>query len=144
MRFMLAVFTFCMLAGCLEFGKDYGLDASTFDAKAMKRVEGLTGLNLPPGSKGLHMYCWESGIDPAMIAKVEIPAEAVPKLAGQIETLQSSDYSIASPPKDHAWWNPSAMKIRIQRSVFESGRGLRIILGEENGRWMLLVWWHTT
>ncbi len=123
---------------------DYHLDEQSFDAEALKVVEGTTGILLPAGSRGLNMSYKGYAIDPSLMAKVEIPGASQEILAKHIEQMQSfGDIECFESRNKLSWWNLSEATIHVKRSVATSdppGRGC-IFLCEENGRWILYVDW---
>ncbi len=128
-----------------NFGDDYTLDASKFDAKVMETVEQCSGLSLPSGARGLNMFYQGSGIDDAFVAKIQIPQEDVMAVAQQIEHIAGTSAAAAeSLTNGLTWWNPESMKIKIQLELRIDSDYLQVILGEEGNAWILLVKWIST
>lgn len=128
-----------------NFGNDYTLDASKFDAKAMETVERCSRLSLPADARGLNMFYQGSGIDDAFVARIQIPEKAVANVTLQIDKLPGkSAHASEDLTKGLTWWNQKSMQIQTQRRLNIGSDYLEVILGEEDNAWILLVKWFST
>lgn len=143
MRISLALLILALLTGCgLNFGDDYTLDAATFDSKALATVQGVSRLTFPDGIRGLNMFYQGSGIDDALIAKLEIPRAAAANLAAQIESIQGQPASVSETMAEgHPWWNQDSLVVKTHRKLQVGADYLELILGEDGEKWILLVKW---
>jgi hypothetical protein len=146
MRPLLLILTITLLTGCeFKFGDDYTLGESTFDDKALQTVSRVSGLQLPEGTRGLNMVYLGSGIDDALIAKLQIPASHAFQLTTQIKALSGRTTSaIESLAQGKAWWNQDALDIKVHRQLDVKNDYLEVILGQEGSTWILLVKWFST
>lgn len=135
-----------LLAGCgLKFGDDYTLDAASFDTNSLDTVANVSRLQLPDGVRGLNMVYRGSGIDPALIAKLEIPPESASNLVFQISSIQGKSKASASETltRGHSWWTEKSLTVEIHKKLILGSEYLELIFGKEEGKWILLVKWFT-
>jgi hypothetical protein len=135
-----------LLAGCgLNFGQDYTLDSASFDARGLATVAQATRLQLPEGVRGLHLVYHGADIDDALVAKLEVPREAVTNLLAQIAAVPGTKASASETlAAGHSWWTEAALKVAAHRKLNLGSEYLELILGEEGSQWVLLVKWFST
>lgn len=132
-------------AADFNFGEDYTRDATSFTAEDIKTVETASRLKLPEGTRGLNMFYQGSGIDDALIAKLQIPGDRAADVAEAISAIEGSQGSASeSLAQGHAWWNEEQLQVKIHRSLNVDSDFLEIILGQSDGEWILLVKWFST
>lgn len=120
---------------------DYNLDERSFTAESLKMIEQNTGLAFPVGSRGLHMF-YQNSLDPAFVAKVEIPADSKDILIKQIEQIQNKDGSVAeSLTEKVTWWKPSEATIRIERQFTRDASHIHVLFCQEQERWVIYLTW---
>jgi hypothetical protein len=91
------------------------------------------------------MFYQGSGIDDALIARLEIPPVAVTNLAAQIDAIQGHEASASETmAKGHPWWNEDSLTTKTHRKLQVGSDYLELMLGEEDGKWTLLVKWFAT
>ena|SRR5258708_2666383 len=136
---------FCLvMAGCGESVKDSELDARSFTIKDLVMVQQDTGITIPAGSRGLSMYYCRSQTDPSFIAKIEIPTASSASVATAMEQIPVTDITSTNPlSKKVTWWNPSKATTRIERKFkqMSSVAFVDALLCEEDGHWVLYVFW---
>lgn len=75
------------IAASFYHSANYTLDQSNFTTNSLALVEKQIRLKMPPGSRGLKMVYRGFQIDPAFVAKIEIPVGAEMVLKSQIEGI---------------------------------------------------------
>jgi len=85
---------------------------------------------------------WPYSLDPAYVAKIEIPESAHENFTAQLEQLPHEDVTITTSLTEKVnWWNPSAETIEVERIYHHDTGGARVILCREIDRWILYVFW---
>lgn len=142
----LKILAVCLLAGCdLNFGGDYTLNALSFTDEHLKTIERVSHLTLPEGTRGLNMFYQGSGIDDALIAKLEIPEEKVLTIMNEIEMIKGTEgVASESIAVGHDWWSENMMNIKLHRKLNVRSDYLEMILGQEEDNWILLLKWVST
>jgi len=125
--------------GSRDYDQDYHLDGESFDAEWLKLVENKTGIALPEGSKGLHLFYKGNAVDPSFYAKIEIPEHSNKQMSDQIQKLPNSMSSVTdNTAKSLSWWKPTQGTIGVKRLM----SGLQVFLSKEEGKTVLYVsWW---
>ena len=132
-----------LFIGCSDWhGGDRYLDEETFDSNALAMVQQDSGIQLPPGSRGLNMFYQGSKIDPAFVAKILIPSSGRDELIAHIEKIPNQDSNVnGSLAEKVTWWNPKNGKVRIERRSSPNGNYLRAILSQEKEQLVLYIEW---
>lgn len=133
------------LMGCGKGSSDYELGSADFRADTLLMVEKEMRLKLPPGAKGLNFY-YKAPIDPAFIAKIEIPPEAKDDMAKQVSALPNKPVkSSGGLTQRISWWTPTAGKVLQDRDFFDesNGQSRRAVFTEEHGIYFLYLDWST-
>jgi len=127
------------------------LDATTFGAAALRKVEKRIGVKLPAGSRGLHLLRREGGppaADPAFIAKIDIPAKSAAAFATRLSALPGpvggGTTGIDWPGIGQVgWWQPVKANVLAERLFDPTGRGdgLHLLLCREGEKRALYVMW---
>jgi len=119
---------------------DYTLREANFTKAALKVVQTHSELTLPDGTRGLNMVYEGSRGDPALVAKVEIPAEAVDGVKEQIERCANEDYhGIGFLSDTVPWWNPTRLKVIIERKYTVRSSYVHVFLCQEDRHVVLFV-----
>ena len=131
------------LTGCdPSAGRDYELDARSFDAQTLNQVERESGIVLPPNSRGMHFFYQGSKVDPSFFAKVMIPKISYDSAYAQIERIRDEDISVVNSSAKHLqWWNPGQETVRVERRYLNKMNFVHLIFCEEKGEWFLYVEW---
>ena len=125
-----------------ESTSDRHLDEDSFDAAALAIVQRHTGIQLPDGSRGLKMFYQGSTLNPAFVAKIQIPVASGDELAGRLEKIQSQNATVSGALTSKVtWWNPSSGVMRVQRQFTPGGDHVLAILIQEKDRLVLYLEW---
>ena len=131
-----------LFIGCSDsrWYHEFELNESTFDSEAMQMVIDDSGLNLPDGSIGLN-FRYRPPIDPAFIARIEIPMEAQNDIEKQIESIPSEKINISGGLRETTgWWLPSDESIIIDRQTHQPDNDyFRAVLTTKDQRIFLYV-----
>ena len=144
MKVVIAVFLVLLsLAGCSDFRwlREFELDERTFDSEAMQMISKDTGLVLSDDARGLNFrYC--PPIDPAFVARIEMPRESRDQVLKQIEAIQDQDINISGGIGERVeWWPPPKDRVIIDRQGIQSdGDYFRAALTQEDNRIILYVY----
>lgn len=133
------------LMGCGKGTHDYELGSADFGADTLLMVEKEMGLKLPAGSKGLNFY-YKAPIDPAFLAKIEIPSDAKDDMAKQLSALPNKPVRTSGGLSERiSWWTPTVGNVLEDREFLDdsNGRYRRAILTEKDGVWLLYLDWNT-
>ena len=144
-RLVSIILTAISLMGCGRGTSDYELGSADFGADTLHMVETKIGLKLPAGAKGLNFY-YKAPIDPAFIAKIEIPSDTKDGMEKQLLAFPNKPLnSSGGLSKRIRWWTPTNGSIIQDRMFFDSSNGQtrRAILTEKDGRWFLYLDWST-
>ena len=144
---LICTLTICMaVLGCGRHRDftEYSLDAETFDAEAMEKIEQEVGIDIPDGARGLAFHHLPP-IDPIVFAKIEIPADGQNWLAKQIEALTFSGTHF---PKDFAndrcrWWPAAPDNLVLSKQAFNNGYYVELYLVREKEALMLYIKYFT-
>lgn len=130
--------------GCGRDARPYELDAKNFDSKTLNRIQSDTGITFPAGARGLN-YLYKPPIDPAYIAKLEIPTAFRADLIRTLSSIENDDQLqvMESMGKNVHWWVPKGAKLLLDRQrLVRAGNYLRVILTEEGPDLLLYIeWW---
>jgi hypothetical protein len=119
---------------------DYNLSETNFTKGALTVVQTHSELTLPDGSRGLNMVYRGSRGDPAFVAKVEIPADAVDSVKQQIERCANEDYNATGTLSDTvAWWNPAQLRVILERKYTVGSSYVHVFLCHEDRHVVLFV-----
>lgn len=143
-RFVTLVLIAGCLLGCGDGLRDRELGPSNFDAATLREVEKEMGIKLPAGAKGMNYY-YKAPMDPAFIAKIEIPADAKDGMLKQLSVLPHKPIRTSGGlPARISWWTPTDGKVLIERE-FVDGREIyrRLFLTEKEDQWLLYLEWAT-
>lgn len=146
-RILLLLSAVLFLASCGDsrYGRAFELDQTTFDADAMKMIRDDTGLVIPEGARGLN-FAYKPPIDPAFLARIEIPAESRQSVETQLAALRENRVkSIGGLATKIPWWQPTQGKVIVDKEVFypSNGRALHAILTIEGESLILYIDWST-
>ena len=140
----LFLITVCLM-GCGKGTRDYELVSADFGADTLLMVEKEMGLKLPAGAKGLNFY-YKAPIDPAFIAKIEIPSDAKDGMEKLLSAFPNKPFNSSGGLSDRiSWWTPTEGRVIQDRMFFDAnnGQSRRVILTEKDGRWFLYLDWST-
>jgi hypothetical protein len=144
-RFAPILFIAVCLIGCGKGYHDFELGPKDFGPDTLLKVEKEMRLKLPAGTRGLNYY-YKAPIDPAFIAKIEIPSNAKDDLVKQLSALPSKPIQISGGLYERvSWWTPTAANV-LQDREFEDGTDYiyrRLILTEKDGNLLLYLYWAT-
>ncbi len=119
---------------------DYTLAETNFTKDALTVVETHSRLKLPDKSRGLNMVYEGSRGDPAFVAKIEIPADAVDTVKRQIEKRANEDYNpIGALSEKVPWWNPAQLKVVVERKYTVNSSYVHVMLCNESQQVVLFV-----
>ena len=123
-----------------RWGQEFELNENAFDSEAMQMIRTDTGLNLPDGVRGLN-FRYSPPIDPAFVARIEIPAESQDQVLKQIEAIPIQEINISGGPGEKVgWWPPPKELVIIDRHCHQSdGDYFRAALSKEDNRIILYV-----
>ena len=136
-----------LLVGCGDrTTRGYHLNEKSFDAQALRMVEDSIGFGLPKGTRGLHMFYVGSSIDPAFVAKVEIPTSEWETTVAKIQGLEGIPHAgdndvYNSLTGQVKWWSPT------NRTVFKRYYRVHCLVGvwccKEDAASVLYLEWVT-
>lgn len=131
-----------VIAASFYHSANYTLDQSNFTTNALALVEKQTRLKIPPGSRGLNMVYDGFQIDPAFVAKIEIPANAEMGLKSQIEGITNQEYHpIGLLSEKISWWKPVKNETTLERTYAVNSSLTRLILCHQDSQTVLYVEW---
>ena len=133
------------LMGCGKGTSDYELGSADFGAETLHMVEKDMGLKLPTGAKGLNFY-YKAPIDPAFIAKIEIPSDAKEGIEKQLLAFPNKPFNSSGGLSERIlWWTPTEGRVIHDRMFFDAsnGQSRRAILTEKDGNMFLFLDWNT-
>jgi hypothetical protein len=136
-----------MAGGCdLKFGDDVELSGAAFDSAKLAEVSALTGVNFPPGTRGMEYYFLGSGIDDALAAKVVIPDGEIDDFKSNAVMTTGTDAKASIQiGRGKAWWRIDALTDRIDRQVdLPNARFLEVTCGREGSDFVVYLSWMTT
>ena len=137
---LLAVLLF---SGCGRGYRNYELDRTSFDTKTLQMIQSDTGIALPAGARGLNFY-YKPPIDPAYIAKIEIPLNSKEDMIKMLSAIKNDDNIHASESLGAklSWRMPKSAKVVVERQTFVGGNYLHATLTEEDAAVILYIeWW---
>lgn len=130
------------VAALLYHSANYTLDQSNFTTNSLALVERQIRLQMPPGSRGLKMVYKGFQIDPAFVAKIEIPASAEMGLKSQIEGITNQEYHpIGLLSEKVSWWKPVNNETTLERTYAVDSSLARVILCRQDSHIVLYVEW---
>lgn len=141
---ILTLSVFC-IGSCGKSTNDYELRSADFGADTLHMVEKEMGLKLPSGAKGVNFY-YKAPIDPAFLAKIEIPHDAKDDIDQQLSAFPDKPFkSSGGLPDRITWWTPSDGRVVHDRKFFDdhTGQSRRVVLTEKDGKWFLYLDWNT-
>ncbi len=108
-------------------------------------VEKKTGFALPSGSRGLNLYYSGSEIDPAFVAKIEVPVASGEQFVKQLEQIPiHADWKSVNPLSQRvSWWKPTKTSILIERTfiIGSTAAFVHALVCKEEARWIFYVEW---
>jgi hypothetical protein len=134
-----------LLSGCGRDYRTYELDKTNFDAKTLQKIQSDTGIALPVGARGFNFY-YKPPIDPAYIAKIEIPPSSKEELIQALSIIKNDEniHVTESLGTKVSWWIPKGTKTLLDRQSFVgAGNYLRVVLVEEDKTVILFIEWWT-
>jgi uncharacterized lipoprotein len=143
MRILVVLATFLLgITGCSDarYLGPFELDERSFDADALAMVQQDTGIVLPKGSRGLH-FRYKPPVDPAFIAKLEIPASAREEMIHKIEAIKKQDIGRRADSlwAGVSWWPPPVAGAIAETRGLRDGNDVWLVLSEENERLVLSI-----
>jgi hypothetical protein len=146
-RLCLLLSAILFITGCGDsrYGHAFELDQSTFDADAMQLIRHDTGILIPAGARGLN-FTYTPPIDPAYLARIEIPPESRGALEAQLAALKENRIeSTGGLSTKTPWWRPTQGKVIVDKQVFDGNHGttLHAILAIEGETLILYIDWST-
>jgi hypothetical protein len=140
----LSIFTVLLLSSCGRDARVYELDSGSFDSKTLQRIQSDTGIVLPVGARGLNFY-YKPPIDPAYIAKIEIPLKSKEDVIKTLSVIENDDnlHTTESLGTKVRWWIPKGAKTLMDRQRFVgTGNYLHVMLTEDDTTVILYIeWW---
>ena len=140
----LSILTVLLIAGCGRDAREHELDSKSFDSKTLQRIQSDTGIALPAGARGLNFY-YTPPIDPAYIAKIEIPLSSKEDVITTLSGVENDEnmHATESLGTKVRWWIPKGAKVLMDRQRFVgTGNYLHVILTEEGATVILYIeWW---
>lgn len=133
-----------LLTGCGRDAREYELDSKGFDSKKLQEIQSDTGIIFPVGARGLNFY-YKPPIDPAYIAKIEIPKQSKDDFIKSLSTIENDHNikNVQSMGTKVNWWIPKHVKPLLDRQRFVgTGNFLHVVLTDEGTKVILyLEWW---
>lgn len=142
---LLSAILFLSACGQSRYDRAFELDQSTFDAEAMQMIRNDTGLTVPAGARGLN-FSYTPPIDPAFVARIEIPAESRAAIETQLAALKENRINgTGGLSTKTPWWRPTQGKVIVDKQVFDPNHGtnLHAILVTEGETLILYIDWST-
>ena len=140
----LFVFTALLIVSCGRDAREYQLDSRSFDLKTLQKIQSDTGITIPAGARGLNFY-YKPPIDPAYIAKIEIPLSSKEDAIKTISAISNDEnlHVLDSLGSKVDWWIPKGAKTLLDRQRFVgTGNYLHVMLTKENASVILYIeWW---
>ncbi|MBK8090427.1 MAG: hypothetical protein IPK32_00105 [Verrucomicrobiaceae bacterium] len=132
------------MSGCLDFGAKSEFLAPNVTDQHLSIIEKRTGIKLPEGSIGQALYSDASGIDPWMIAKIQLPNDKVDdfRKSEQLRKEKSEKHSITTEPK-HTWWTPGKLESNSSGQFMQANARVTWFLGREVSNYILFLRWDT-
>ena len=125
-----------------RWGKPFSLSLGEFDDEIYNHITHQTGINLPLGSVG-HQFSYSPPIDPAIIAKIEIPYESITKLTAHLKALHNEDKKINSTGglvEQSSWWYTTSNNIIVEsNNYFQKHQLLEAAIVEIEGKYFLFI-----
>jgi len=141
---VLVIPTVLVFLGCGRDAQQYELDSKSFDSRTLQRIQSDTGIALPPGARGLNFY-YKPPIDPALIAKIEIPQNSTADLIKTLSAIENDGniHNMETMGTKVTWWIPKGTKPLVDRQRFTGpGNYLHVILTEDGEKVVLYIeWW---
>lgn len=145
-RLFLLLSAVLFITGCgdSKYYHAFELDQSTFDADAMKMIRDDTGLVIPEGARGLN-FAYKPPIDPAFLARIEIPAASRQSVEAQLAALKDNRVESSGGLATRIpWWKPTQVKVIVDKQVlYPNGKSLHAILTIEGETLILYIDWST-
>jgi hypothetical protein len=137
------LFAVLLFSGCGRGYRIYELDRTSFDTKTLQMIQSDTGVALPAGARGLNFY-YKPPIDPAYIAKIEIPLKSKEDVIRTLSAIENDEntHIMESLGAKVRWWIPKGAKALVDRQTFVRGNYLHVMLTEEDASVILYIeWW---
>jgi hypothetical protein len=132
-----------LLSGCGPREREYELDSKNFDSKTLQMIQTDTRIVLPASARGLHFY-YKPPIDPAYLAKIEIPRDSKEKMTQSVSSITGMDiHTDGSFQKRVSWWIPKSAKVLVERQTRVGNDYLHVTLTEESDAVILYIEWVT-
>lgn len=143
-RLLVALLLATMVAGCFDFGKAEEFTAPNVTATHLRDIEKRTSIDLPEGSIGEALYFDGTGIDPWMVAKIQIPSDKVNALLAT-KPFQGSKpgHSSLVSGFDRPWWTPDQMNEPSTGDLKLPNAMVNWTLGQEDKKHVLYIRWDT-
>ncbi|MEZ5387650.1 MAG: hypothetical protein R3F13_19240 [Prosthecobacter sp.] len=133
-----------LLASCLKFGEEREFIAPNVTSAHLDVIEKRTGIDLPKGSVGMALYSDATGIDPWMIAKIQIPSDkATTLLASKPFQEAKPGHSSLASGFDRPWWTPDQMNEPSTGDLKLPNAMVNWTLGQEDKKHVLYIRWDT-
>jgi hypothetical protein len=134
--------TVLLFAGCGREYRTYELDRTSFDVNTLQRIQSDTGIVLPAGARGLNFY-YKPPIDPAYIAKIEIPPSSKEDVIKMLSAIKNDEniHTTESLGAKVRWWIPKGAKVLVDRQNFHTGNYLHVTLTEDDTLVILYIEW---
>ena len=106
-------------------------------------IQSDTRIVLPASARGLHFY-HKPPIDPAYLAKIEIPRDSKAKMMETLSLITNMDiHTDGSFEKRVSWWIPTSAKVLVDRQTMIGSDYLHATLTEETDDIILYIEWVT-
>jgi hypothetical protein len=150
MRKVVAILvTALVFAGLYVFfaggGKDiafteYELDEGSFKAGTLAKIESESGLQLPPGTKGLRFH-YIPPIDPIAFAKLEIPAGSKDLMVQRLNEMREFSGKFHSDFANNRcnWWPASVTNVIATKFSTKGGFYIQAHLVQESDKVILYL-----
>lgn len=91
-------------------------------------------------------FTYKPPIDPAFLARIEIPTESLESVKKQLESIQDDRVNRTGGLRERTvWWNPSRNTVLMERQRVNHANGqlLHVIIAMEGGKVILYLDWST-
>jgi hypothetical protein len=142
MKYTLFICLSLILTGCnLDSFVDYSANEDSFDAGKLRMIEQRTGITLPKGTRGLNLFYRGSSIDPAFLAKVEIPFSELDAMANQINKHEQTGTIDSTLMSRVTWWTPRASTVKSERRFLNDGDYVQAYVCKEDSTGIVYIAW---
>ena len=138
-KILLNILLLLTLSSCDRYYWEFELGVGEFDEDILQYIESETGLNLPEKIVGLN-YRYKPPIDPAFIAKFEIPSDEINHIIDQVSDLKDEDYSSSGGLTTKVnWWFNSDSNILHQKKTILPTSVLEVTITKERTKTILYI-----